>query len=98
MRPYSHPKRTEYAPIPAIAAPKWGKTRERALLIGSRLTELSLDVDLSDRSSDRKGSNTGQEENKREDNDCDDFRDHADTHSDDTAEIFRNRTIDCNHC
>ena len=60
--------------------------------------ELSLDVNLSNHSPDCKGSNTRQKENRREDDDSDEFCDHADTHSDDGIKIVWNRTIDCKCC
>ena len=60
--------------------------------------ELSLDVDLSNYSSNHECGNAGEEENGREDNDRDEFCEHAYTHGEDGIEIAWNRIIDCNHC
>lgn len=59
--------------------------------------ELSFDVDLSEPSSNHKGNNAGKKEDGREDNDADEFREHADTHTEDGVEVVRNCAVNCNH-
>jgi len=59
--------------------------------------ELSLDVDLSNQSPDREGGNTGKKENRREDNDGNEFREHAYTHRENGIKVVRNRTVNCNY-
>ena len=56
--------------------------------------ELSLDVDLSDHSSNHERNNTRQKENGGEGNDSNKFREHADTHADDGIKVIRDRAID----
>lgn len=58
--------------------------------------ELSLDIDLSNYSSEHKSSNAGQKENGGEDNDGNEFREHADAYGEDGVKIVRNRTVDYN--
>ena len=60
--------------------------------------ELSLDVDLSDHSSNHERNNTRQKENGGEGNDSNKFREHAYTHADDGIKIIRDRAIDYRWC
>ena len=55
--------------------------------------KLSLDVDLSNQSSDRECGNTGQKENGREDNDSDEFCEHAYTHRENSIKVVGNRAV-----